>query len=109
MSEPRYFKGGVPITEKEFDDAWEAREKGELAMSEPVDIVAEGRAKVYACGLRGVGRTTAELADTTTLLCDKVERLQALVEWHRVELAKQIERTNTMSAEIETYKRMFED
>ena len=34
-------------------------------------------------------------------LLGEVERLQALVEWHRVELAKQIEMTNTLGAEVE--------
>jgi len=69
-------------------------------MSEPVNIVAEIRD--YA--LEGCPTT-----DTFNEWADHMERLQALVEWHRVELAKQIERTNTMSAEIETYKLMFED
>jgi len=75
-------------------------------MSEPVDIVAEMRG--FADALESV----APLVETPANLrrwADHMERLQALVEWHRVELAKQIERTNTMSAEIETYKLMFED
>ena len=61
-------------------------------MSEPVDIAAEIRA--YA--LEGCPTT-----DTFNEWADHMERLQALLEWHRVELAKQIEMTNTLGSEVE--------
>ena len=70
----------------------------ETAMSEPVDIVAEMRG--FADALESV----APLVETPANLrrwADHMERLQALVEWHRVELTKQIEMTNTLGAEVE--------
>ena len=75
-------------------------------MSEPVDIVAEMRDQAE---WQETALDNPFMAKDMRRWADHMERLQALVEWHRVELAKQIERTNTMSAEIETYKRMFED
>jgi len=90
-------------------------------MSEPVDIVAQMRA--YALEGCPTTDTFNEWADHMERLQElepsakrinvellkaeigmlnrEVERLEALVEWHRVELAKQIEMTNTLGAKVE--------
>ena len=95
-------------------------------MNNEADIVAEGRQHAQNLFNRG----GAKEGDAIIALCDhmerlqelepsakrinvellkaeigmlnrEVERLEALVEWHRVELAKQIEMTNTLGAKVE--------